>query len=93
VIQRSRGEAKPVPAVEAIYQFVQAKEQLEDTIMTTREVADHYGVTRGAVNYWVKQGLLKPCAELDGYGHVFDRNDVEQFQQPLRGKPSHKPRS
>ena len=53
-------------------------------LLTTRDVADRFGVTPRAVRFWVKAGRLA-ATQTPGGGHGpghhrFDPDEVERFQ-------------
>ena len=45
------------------------------SLLTTEEIADIFRVTRRAVYYWKKNGML-PCVRTPGRGIRFRRDDV-----------------
>ncbi len=50
-------------------------------ILTTRAVADQFGVTPSAVTRWVADGKLQPMTKVPGIrgAWLFTREAVEQF--------------
>lgn len=49
------------------------------TLITTRQVAERFGVTPNAVNNWVTRKLLFPVEVVNGRGRLFDPAHVDAF--------------
>lgn len=76
--------------IQPVRNFVQAKTDLDRSLMRTKDVAAKFNVTRQSVMRWIDKGLLEPVAELPDAGYLFDPSDVAQFTPPLRGNPRHR---
>lgn len=83
-----RKKATPMAAA-VIEEYNAAKKRLEENTLTTKQVAERFGVTRQAVDLWVKTGSIKAYEGPPGIGRVFDRADVDAFQPVPRGYRSH----
>lgn len=55
-----------------------------DDLLTTKEVAEQYRVTRMTVSRWVKAGHLA-AIRLPGGGLRYRRSDVEALSAPAAG--------
>jgi len=89
MIRDNRKKTKPM-AVAAIERYLQAKKELEENTLTTKDVAERFGVTRHAVYNWVKSGALTAHEGPPDVGQVFDPQEVERFVPPPRGYRAHK---
>ena len=58
-----------------------------DDSMTTREMADLYGVTVGAATRWCQQGLVK-AHKVDGRWYILRG---QEFRPPGKGGPRKRP--
>jgi transposase-like protein len=85
----TRKQTKPM-AVAAIEQYNRAKKELEESTLTTKDVAERFGVTRHAVYKWVRSGSLTAHDGPPEIGQVFDPEEVERFVPPPRGYRSHR---
>ena len=76
-------------AATVIEEYNAARKRLEENTLTTKQVAERFGVTRQAVDMWVKSGSIKSYEGPPDVGRVFDLADVEAFQPAPRGYRSH----
>lgn len=51
-----------------------------ETLLTTRQVAEHFGVTPQTVAKWVANGRLIPVKKLPGLrgAHLFSADDIQE---------------
>jgi len=77
-------------AATVIEEYNAAKKRLKENTLTTKEVAERFGVTRTAVYQWVSSGALKAYEGPPEVGQVFDPADVEAFTPRPRGYRSHR---
>lgn len=64
---------------------------MSEKLLTTREVAESFGVTQRAVRFWVKSGQLR-AQQTPGGGrgpghHRFDPDEVERFRTSRQDLP------
>jgi hypothetical protein len=70
-------EQENEPAVQAP---TQPPTQPLPTLLTTRQVADRFGMTPNAVNNWVTRGKLTPVKVVNGQGRLFDPSHVDALE-------------
>ncbi len=67
-----------------------AKKQLENTRLTTKDIADYCQVTKSTVLIWITSGKLKAFTLPSGHNRI-DANDFRnfliKFKMPVKGWP------
>jgi len=65
--------------------IVSYAQAMHETLITTREAADLFGVSPPALRYHVRLAHIQPARQTPGGHYLFDRSALEQLAERLRG--------